>query len=68
MCNYNDKFIYISGGHISLIVVDKVTRYNIDTEMWEDVVNLNVKRTNHSSCAFKESIYVVGGFDRAIYM
>ena len=64
MCNYSDKFIYISGGE-SLgnydTIVDKVVRYNIDTEVWEDVVNLNVGRNIHSSCTLNDTIYVVGG-------
>ena len=55
MCNYHDKFIYVSGGR------DKVVRFNIRTEMWEDVVSLNAKRSMHSSCVLKEFIYVVGG-------
>ena len=61
MCNYSDKFIYVSGGCNSGLL-DTVMRFNINTEVWEDVESLNVKRSDHSSCSLKESIYVVGGF------
>ena len=63
MCNYSDKFIFVSGGFSSdSICLDTVMRFNINTEVWEDVESLNVKRSDHSSCSLKESIYVAGGF------
>ena len=62
MCNYSDKFIYVSGGRSSDgNGLDTVMRFNINTEVWEDVESLNTKRSQHSSCTLKESIYVVGG-------
>ena len=64
MCNYHDKFLYVSGGHSkSCATLDTVVKYNIDSDMWEDAVNLNGKREYHSSCSLKEMIYVVGGRD-----
>ena len=61
MCNYSDKFIYLSGGRSSNKPTNTVQRYNLGTEVWENVVKLNEKRDFHSSCALKEAVYVVGG-------
>ena len=66
MCNYKDKFIYLSGGERfsqnKFVLLNTVERFNINTEMWENVEPLNFERQEHSSCALKETIYVLGGF------
>ena len=41
MCNFKDKFIYLSGGKSirqnKVVSLDAVERFNINTEMWEEV-------------------------------
>ena len=61
MVNFNNKYIYVTGGCIDEKEIKTVSRYNIKQDAWELAPNLNQARYFHSSCTLGGMIYVTCG-------
>ena len=62
VCNFKDKYIFVSGGRVEYETVsNKVHVYELKTEKWFRGPDMNIRRIYHSSCALGNSIYVICG-------
>ncbi|CAK8684650.1 unnamed protein product [Clavelina lepadiformis] len=63
----NDTHIYAIGGKAGnedATVQKSVERYDVTTNKWADVSEMNVERHAHAACVLQGKIYVVGGGDK----
>ncbi len=62
ICSFKDKYIIASGGHLS----SSVEYYSIRENTWTKLSDMNVKRSNHASCALGTYVYAFCGFNHMI--
>ncbi|XP_076807802.1 kelch-like protein 25 [Clavelina lepadiformis] len=66
----NDTHIYAIGGlagEEDATLQKSVERYDVTTNKWSDVGEMNVERSSHAACVLQGKIYVVGGVDKNKY-
>ena len=61
LCNYADRYAFISGGLASQSFLGSVERYDLTNDEWEEMPSLNVARIRHASCALGDAVYVFCG-------
>ena len=68
MCNYKDRYLFVSGGFKFPDWYDCVDMFDIENDEWNLAPNLNKKRAAHSSCSLENSIFVFCGATQAYMM
>ena len=64
LCPVDNKYVYLTGGKYNEPkdpVLAQCARFNIDTEEWQVLADMNVARFNHSSCQLGQKVYVFCG-------
>ena len=66
MSSYQDKFVFVSGGNLFNIEnpVGTTARFNFETQQWENLPGLFLRRRGHSSCMIDQDLYVFCGVTR----
>ena len=62
LVNYDNNYLYLSGGHVDSVSSLKVRRFSIEKSEWTESPDLNQSRYNHSSCVLSGTLYVFGGY------
>lgn len=69
MCVLGNEIYCIGGfGSKEFTNLSSVERYNIQTGVWTSINSMNIARRSHNAIAFKEKIYVFGGYDGHKYL
>ena len=64
LTNFNDKFLFLSGGCSGGEIYDRVEMYDISANKWTQAPKLNTARYWHSACCVdNSSIYVFFGMN-----
>ena len=59
----NKEFMTIGGYNHLTNYLDDCDKYNIETDTWEKMPNLNIKRQSMAACLFNNKVvYVIGGY------
>ena len=64
MCAIDSKYIYVTGGIYDsnpYAVTAKCFKYEIESDLWQDVPSMNHGRRFHSSCQLQGYLYVFFG-------
>ena len=65
LANFDDKFIFVSGGFDRDydFVVNKTYRYDIENDFWKQTISMSRPRYAHSSLIVGDCFYLIGGND-----
>ena len=63
-----DGKLYSVGGFNGKSCLKTVERYNIQTNVWEEVAPLNVARRSLCAVALPDGVYALGGYDGEKYL
>ena len=58
-----DKKIYVAGGSVGRQPMSSVDCYDLDTNTWSQVANMNIARHNHSLVSPHGRLCAIGGED-----
>ena len=60
--NFQNKFIYVTGGFYDQIMHKAAHRYSIEEDRWaSDLPEMNEGRDYHASCIVRRKLFVFGG-------
>ena len=61
MCSYENRFAFVLGGQLRGNHIDKVVRFDLMTDVWEELPSLNKSRFINSTCTLNDKMYIYGG-------
>ena len=59
-----NRYVVATGGLESGIPVEKTHRFEMSTQTWQQLPDMNVARSHHASCSLDGNVYVFCGQDR----
>ena len=59
-----NRYVVATGGLESGIPVEKTHRFELTTQTWQQLPDMNVARSHHASCSLDGNVYVFCGQDR----
>lgn len=61
MCAYENRYIFVTGSSKGIEACFSTEMYDIQLAKWTTLANMQVGRSGHASCCFKNRLYAVGG-------
>jgi hypothetical protein len=63
--NVHRNEIYVAGGYSNSVIMNRCEAYNVDTNLWRELPELNEEKSASSLCLLGgRYLYCVGGFSR----
>ena len=60
MCSYESRFAFVLGGQLRGQHTKKVVRFDLMTDIWEQMPSLNKSRFINSTCTLNDKMYIYG--------
>ena len=61
-----DHYVYAIGGRVygsdNISLLKKCERFNLETDKWENIADMNVNRCTSTGFVFNDFVYVFGGY------